>query len=139
MSFATKADRDAVENEMPWSKRDVARTMYEFVNSVAERHGQRPGVSFQITSGPNDKAETLNWQEFRDKSVQVANLLRRLGIGENDVVAYLLPICNEAALTLIGGSIAGIANPINPLLEPDQIAAISVSYTHPTLPTIAKV
>jgi acyl-CoA synthetase (AMP-forming)/AMP-acid ligase II len=98
--------------------------MYEFVNSVAERHGQRPGVSFQITSGPNDKAETLNWQEFRDKSVQVANLLRRLGIGENDVVAYLLPICNEAALTLIGGSIAGIANPINPLLEPDQIAAI---------------
>ncbi len=124
MSFATKADRDAVENEMPWSKRDVARTMYEFVNSVAERHGQRPGVSFQITSGPNDKAETLNWQEFRDKSVQAANLLRRLGIGENDVVAYLLPICNEASLTLIGGSIAGIANPINPLLEPDQIAAI---------------
>ena len=124
MSFATKADRDAVENEMPWSKRDVSRTMYEFVNSVAERHGQRPGVSFQITSGPNDKAETLNWQGFRDKSVQAANLLRRLGIGENDVVAYLLPICNEAALTLIGGSIAGIANPINPLLEPDQIAAI---------------
>ena len=124
MSFATKADRDAVENEMPWSKRDVSRTMYEFVNSVAERHGQRPGVSFQITSGPNDKAETLNWQGFRDKSVQAANLLRRLGIGEDDVVAYLLPICNEAALTLIGGSIAGIANPINPLLEPDQIAAI---------------
>ena len=124
MSFATKADRDAVENEMPWSKRDVSRTMYEFVNSVAERHGQRPGVSFQITSGPNDKAETLNWQGFRDKSVQAANLLRRLGIGENDVVAYLLPICNEASLTLIGGSIAGIANPINPLLEPDQIAAI---------------
>jgi len=124
MSFATKADRDAVENEMPWSKRDVSRTMYEFVNSVAERHGQRPGVSFQITSGPNDKAETLNWQGFRDKSVQAANLLRRLGIGENDVVAYLLPICNEAALTLIGGSIAGIANPINPLLELDQIAAI---------------
>ena len=124
MSFATKADRDAVENEMPWAKRDVSRTMYEFVNSVAERHGQRPGVSFQITSGPNDKAETLNWQEFRDKAVQTANLLRRLGIGENDVVAYLLPICNEAALTLTGGSIAGIANPINPLLEPDQIAAI---------------
>jgi acyl-CoA synthetase (AMP-forming)/AMP-acid ligase II len=47
-----------------------------------------------------------------------------LGIGETDVVAYLLPICNEAALTLIGGSISGIANPINPLLEPDQIAAI---------------
>jgi acyl-CoA synthetase (AMP-forming)/AMP-acid ligase II len=124
MSFATKADRDAVENEMPWVERDVPKTMYEFINSVAQRHGQRPGVSFQITSGPKDNAETLSWQEFRDKSVQAANMFRRLGIGETDVVAYLLPICNEAALTLIGGSISGIANPINPLLEPDQIAAI---------------
>ena len=42
MSFATKADRDAVENEMPWVERDVPKTMYEFINSVAQRHGQRP-------------------------------------------------------------------------------------------------
>ena len=124
MSFATKADRDIVENEMPWEERDVPKTMYGFINSVAQRHGHRPGVSFQLTSGPKDKAETLSWKDFRDKSVQAANMFRRLGIGETDVVAYLLPICNEAALTLIGGSIAGIANPINPLLEPDQIAAI---------------
>ena len=124
MGFATKADRDAVENEMPWAERDVPKTMYEFIDRVAVRHGARPGVSFQITSGQTDKAETLSWQEFRDKSVQAANLFRRLGVGENDVVAYLLPICNEAALTLVGGSIAGIANPINPLLDPDQIAAI---------------
>ena len=124
MGFATKADRDAVENEMPWAERDVPKTMYEFIDRVAVRHGARPGVSFQITSGQKDKAETLSWQEFRDKSVQAANLFRRLGVGENDVVAYLLPTCNEAALTLVGGSIAGIANPINPLLDPDQIAAI---------------
>jgi acyl-CoA synthetase (AMP-forming)/AMP-acid ligase II len=124
MSFATKADVDAVGNEMPWVERSVSKTMYEFINSVAKRHGKRSGISFQLTSGPKDKAETLSWQEFRDKSVQAANLFRQLGIGEKDVVAYLLPICNEAALTLIGGSIAGIANPINPLLEPEQIAAI---------------
>ncbi len=124
MSFATKAEVDAVGNEMPWAERDVSKTMYEFIDSVATRHGKRPGISFQITSGPKDKAETLSWQDFRDKSVQAANLFRSLGIGEKDVVAYLLPICNEAALTLIGGCIAGIANPINPLLEPEQIAAI---------------
>ncbi|MEM6727685.1 MAG: acyl-CoA synthetase, partial [Pseudomonadota bacterium] len=35
-----------------------------------------------------------------------------------------LPICPEAALTLVGGAIAGIANPVNPLLEAEQIAAI---------------
>ena len=124
MSFATKAEVDAVGNEMPWAERDVSKTMYEFIDSVATRHGKRPGISFQITSGPKDKAETLSWQDFRDKSVQAANLFRSLGIGEKDVVAYLLPICNEASLTLIGVCIAGIANPINPLLEPEQIAAI---------------
>ena len=64
MSFATKAEVDAVGNEMPWAERDVSKTMYEFIDSVATRHGKRPGISFQITSGPKDKAETLSWQDF---------------------------------------------------------------------------
>ena len=124
MGFATKADLDAVVAESAWDDRPKAKTLYEFVDNVSKEHGPRPGISFQITSSPKDKAETLSWKEFRDKSVQSANLFRRLGVGENDVVAYMLPVCNEAALTLIGGGIAGIANPINPLLEADQIAAI---------------
>jgi acyl-CoA synthetase (AMP-forming)/AMP-acid ligase II len=55
---------------------------------------------------------------------QAANLFHDLGIGEGDAVAYLLPNCNEAVFTLLGGGVAGIANPINPLLEPEKIAAI---------------
>jgi acyl-coenzyme A synthetase/AMP-(fatty) acid ligase len=39
-------------------------------------------------------------------------------------VAYLLPNCTEAVLTYVGGQVAGIVNPINPLLEPEQIAGI---------------
>ena len=35
-----------------------------------------------------------------------------------------LPNCTETLLTIFGGAIAGIINPINPLLEPEQIAAI---------------
>ncbi|HAV09799.1 MAG TPA: acyl-CoA synthetase, partial [Rhodobacteraceae bacterium] len=53
-----------------------------------------------------------------------ANLFRSLGVGEGDVVAMILPNCTEAVLTLLGGSVAGIVNPINPLLEPEQIGAI---------------
>ncbi|MEL6689469.1 MAG: acyl-CoA synthetase [Pseudomonadota bacterium] len=124
MRFATIEARDAIEAEASWAERERPITMYDFVDEVATKHGQRPGISFQITSGPKDKAVTLSWQQFRDQSVQVANLLRSLGIGPDDAVAYMLPICPEAALTLIGGAIAGIANPVNPLLEADQIAAI---------------
>ena len=40
------------------------------------------------------------------------------------MVAYVLPNCNETLVTLMGGAVAGIVNPINPLLEPEQIASI---------------
>ena len=124
MAFTNVADRNEIENEMPWEARETPTTMFDFINSTADRFGSRPGISFQITSGPKDKAETLTWQQFRDQSVQAANLFRSLGVGPTDAVAYMLPICTEAAVTLIGGAIAGIANPVNPLLDAEQIAAI---------------
>ena len=40
------------------------------------------------------------------------------------MVALVLPNCLETAVATIGGMIAGIVNPINPLLEPEQISAI---------------
>jgi fatty-acyl-CoA synthase len=40
------------------------------------------------------------------------------------VVSFLLPLLPEAFMTLFGAEAAGIANPVNPLLEPHQIAEI---------------
>ncbi len=122
--FASIEDRNAVEAEIPWEERDVPVSIYGVLKRTAERFPDRKAVSFQITSGPQDKAETVTWQQFHDRATQAANLFRSLGIGEKDVVAYLLPNCNETLYALIGGATAGIVNPINPLLEPEQIAAI---------------
>ncbi|MEM7295778.1 MAG: acyl-CoA synthetase [Pseudomonadota bacterium] len=124
MPFTSVADRDAIQDQMPWEARDMPATLYQLLTRARENYGDRPGISFQILSGPRDKAETLSWADIHAKSTQAANLFRRLGVGETDAVAYLLPICNEAALTLFGGAVAGIANPINPLLEAEQIGAI---------------
>lgn len=124
MSFATVADRDAIDNEMPWEERDVPSTMYQFLSEARDNHGSRPALSFQLFSTPGAMAETFTWSELHARTTQAANLFRSLGVGEGDVVAYLLPNCNETVFTLLGGMIAGIANPINPLLEPDQISAI---------------
>lgn len=124
MSFASCAHRDEIEAEMPWEERDVSTTLYEFLTRVKDKFPDRPASSYQITSGPKDKAETLTWQQLHTKSVQAANLFRGLGIGEKDVVAYVLPNAHETLITLLGGAIAGIVNPINPLLEPDQISSI---------------
>jgi len=123
-TFATVADRDAIQSAMPWDRRDLPRTMYQFLSAAKDRHGNRPALSFQIFSGPQDKAETLTWTDLHRRVTQAANLFRKLGVGEGDVVAYVLPNSVETAVTLLGGMVAGVVNPINPLLEPEQISAI---------------
>jgi fatty-acyl-CoA synthase len=122
--FANLADVKAIEAEMPWEARGMARTMHEFLGRAKAAHGTRPAISYQILSGPKEKSETLTWNGLHAKVTQAANLFRSLGIGETDVVAYVLPNSLETAVTLLGGAVAGIVNPINPLLEAEQISAI---------------
>ncbi|MDD9921104.1 MAG: acyl-CoA synthetase [Boseongicola sp.] len=122
--FSSMEARNAIEQAMPWEQRPVAKSVYDMLTRTKDRHGDRPAVSYQILSGPKDKAETMSWNTLHGKVTQAANLFRKLGIGEKDVVAYLLPNANETVITLLGGCVAGIANPINPLLEPEQIGAI---------------
>jgi fatty-acyl-CoA synthase len=122
--FTSQNDVQAIEAEMSWEARDVARTMHEFLQRQAEANPSRPALSYQILSGPGDKALTLNWSELLGEVRQAANLFRSLGVGPKDAVAFLLPNALETAVVLLGGMVAGIANPINPLQEPEQISAI---------------
>ena len=123
-TFATAADLKAIEAEMPWTDRGQARSMYDFLRRAKTAHGARPAVSYQLLSGPATKKVTLTWAELHAKVTQAANLFRSLGVGEKDVVAFILPNAVETVVTLLGGAVAGIVNPINPLLEPDKISAI---------------
>lgn len=122
--FATVADRDAIEAEKPWEKRGTAPSVYQLLARTAQQNRGGKALSFQLLSGPADPAETLTWGELQAQATQTANMLRALGVGEKDVVAYILPNCNETVLTLLGGMTAGIVNPINPLLDAEQISAI---------------
>ncbi|MFO1201722.1 MAG: acyl-CoA synthetase [Tabrizicola sp.] len=122
--FATAADLKAIEAEKPWADRGQARSMYEFLTRAKSAHGARPAISYQLLSGPETKKVTLTWAELHAKVTQAANLFRSLGVGEKDVVAFIMPNAMETAITLLGGAVAGIVNPINPLLEPEKISAI---------------
>ncbi len=124
MTFGSLQDSLDLTNEMPWEARDVPTTVYEMLANTAAKFPDRSAISYQLESGPTDKAETLTWREVHEKVCQIANLLRDLKVGEGDVVALVMPNTTETALALIAGMVAGIANPINPLLEPEQIGAI---------------
>ncbi|MEM9852127.1 MAG: AMP-binding protein, partial [Pseudomonadota bacterium] len=109
---------------MPAAKRTSAKTVYQQLEETTAKHGSRPAVSFQLFSEDGAKATTLSWTDIKGKITQCANLFRSLGVGNDDVVAYLLPTTHETVITMMGGMTAGIVAPINPTLKPDQIAAL---------------
>lgn len=124
--FESISDRNTAEAEAPWPEvaARLPQTPYGLLERAAQRFPERPAISFQITSGPKDRAETLRWQDLHGRVTQAANLFRSLGIGAGDTVAYVLPNCNETAIALLGGMTAGVVNPINPLLDHGTISAI---------------
>lgn len=124
MPYATVADRDAIVNEMPWEDRKLPVTTFARLTETAASFPDRKAVTFQMFSDPKAPCETLSWTELHQQTAQVANMFRDLGVGETDVVAYLLPNATETILTYLGGQVAGIVNPINPLLDAEQIGAI---------------
>lgn len=122
--FIDLAARDAVQNEMAYTDRHLPQTIYSFLTSVRDRFPDRPAISFQLFSDPNAPAKTLTWSDVHERVTETANLFRDLGIGPSDTIAYMLPNCLETPIVLLAGATAGIVNPINPLLDPEQIASI---------------
>ena len=122
--FASYENRNAIEAEMPYEARDLPKTLYGFVARTAARFPDRPAISFQLLAGPKDHSTTLTWSDFLNRVTETANLFRSLGVGPNDTVAYLLPNSIETPIVLVAGATAGIVNPINPLLDAEQIAGI---------------
>ncbi|MEO1549007.1 MAG: acyl-CoA synthetase [Pseudomonadota bacterium] len=124
MHVATYADKEAVEQQMSFAERLTARSLYQQLSQTTDAFADRPAMSFQIKSGPKDKAETLTWGEVKARTTAAANMFRAHGVGEGDVVAYVLPNCTEAPITLLAGATAGIVNPVNPLLDAETIGGI---------------
>ncbi|MFO1142459.1 MAG: acyl-CoA synthetase [Amaricoccus sp.] len=122
--IATLADKQAIEAEMPWQRRWTARTLYEQLVETAGRVPRRRAVTFQLKSGPRDRALSVTWAELLAEVTRAANLFRRLGIGPGNAVAYVLPNCLEAPVVLLAGATAGIVAPVNPLMSAEHMAGI---------------
>ena len=122
-SIASVADKHAIEAR-PIEDQWAVASVYALLCETARAHADRPAIAFQLRGGAGEPVTTLNWADFLGEVTRVANLLRSLGIGPADTVAYLLPNLPETAVALVAGMTAGIVAPINPLLEPEQISAI---------------
>ncbi len=123
MAVRTLADVAAIE-AIPLAERALPRSTFELIKESAERYGDRNAFRFIEKGLPDDPVRDMTYRELFAKSVQAANLFHELGVTPETSVSMLLPLTPETFVTLIGAETAGMANPINPLLEPPQIASL---------------
>jgi fatty-acyl-CoA synthase len=108
----------------PYDERVAAQSTYEALQLGAARNPDAPALQFLPNADPAEPPVTLSYRHFMAGVTQAANLFGQLGVGPDDVVSFLLPLLPESFMSLFGAQAAGIANPVNPLLEPVQIAEI---------------
>jgi fatty-acyl-CoA synthase len=108
----------------PYAERIAAQSTYEALQLGAAHDPAAPAIHFLQRCEPDETPLTISHAQFLAKITQTANLLADLGVGPRDVVSFMLPLMPQSFFTLFGAEAAGIANPVNPLLEPHQIAEI---------------
>jgi fatty-acyl-CoA synthase len=122
-AFTTDEDVRAFETT-PYSDRIAAASTFEALRLGAAHNPDAPAIQLLPNAEPTDTPIRISYRDFIALTTQAANMFHALGVGPNDVVSFLLPLLPEAFITLFGAEAAGIANPVNPLLEPYQIAEI---------------
>src|ERR1700760_2764709 len=121
--FADDAEVRTFE-QIPYADRIAAPSTYEAIKLGAAHYPDAPALQFLANAEPTDTPVVITYRHFIARVTQAANMFHALGVGSGDVVSFLLPLVPDAFVTLFGAEAAGIANPVNPLLEPHQIAEI---------------
>jgi fatty-acyl-CoA synthase len=122
-SLASAADIGAFER-VPYVERIAAASTFDAIKLGAAYNPDAPAIQFLPNASPEDTPMVITHRQFVARVTQAANMFHALGVGPSDVVSFLLPLLPESFLTLFGAEAAGIANPVNPLLEAHQIAEI---------------
>lgn len=118
----TPADLAAVE-AVPLARRALPASTYAAIEHGANQDLAKIGLQFFLQGPSFTDAVFYTYQDIMALLNQAANLFHDIGIRERDVVSLVLPNLPQTLFALWGAQATGIANPIDPGLEPAQIAA----------------
>ncbi|MFO1328405.1 MAG: acyl-CoA synthetase [Rubrivivax sp.] len=118
------ADIAAFEAQAPYEQRVAAQSTWQALQLGASIDPAAPAIVFLPEADPDGPQQTWSHAELQRRLVQAGNLFHSLGVGPGDVVSFLLPLLPQSFLVLYGAQIVGVANPVNPLLAPHQLAEI---------------
>ena len=137
--FTIRNLEDIAEIEkVPLSERVKGSSTYELIERGAAINPGATAISFMLTGDDYDKPQQITYAQLLGRIRQTANMLTDLGVGPKDVVTYLLPNLPQTHFVLWGAEAAGIANPINPMLEPGTIRDICVAARTKVLVTLGE-
>ena len=123
--FAIRNIHDVAEIEkVPLENRLGPKNTYDLIAQGAEIDPDAVAISFLKDGNSFQSPQQITYGQFMGKIRQTANMLADMGVGPKDVVTYLLPNIPQTHYVLWGGETAGIANPINPMLEAVTIREI---------------
>ena len=129
--LATDEAVRAIER-VPYADRIAAESTFDAIKLGAARNPDAPALQLLPNADPADTPLVISHRDFIARVTQAANMFHVLGAGKDDVISFMLPLVPDAFVTLFGAEAAGIANPVNPLLEPHQIAEI-LEAAHTTI------
>ena len=117
------ADVIAIE-KTPFEQAVSTSSTFEMIHSAARQNEDRTAIIFLPTGKLDEDVVRVSYRELITRITQTANMFHRLGIGPSDTVSYLLPNLLETQYVLWGAQATGIVNPINFLLQSDQVAEL---------------
>jgi fatty-acyl-CoA synthase len=133
---ASLADIEALEAR-PLTEAMPAHSTYDLLRLACARHPERTALRFVLGGDPNAPDHSLSYHGLFARVTQAANAFHRAGIRAGDAVTLMLPNLPETHYALLGAQAAGIASPVNPMLEVEHIAGIIDATCARALVTLA--
>jgi fatty-acyl-CoA synthase len=134
--IASMADVLALESEHAGP---LPSSTYDMIGAAARAYPQAPALSFFLRVEDHQQPQVWSYETLFSRITATANFLHELGVGRDDVVAFVLPNLPQTHLAIWGSQAAGIAFAINPLLEPAAIAELLDAGEAKVLITLAPV
>jgi fatty-acyl-CoA synthase len=123
--------------QTPWQQQLPARSTYELLLRACGSHPERTALRFVLTGAPDAPEISIDYRTLQEQVTRTANAFHGAGIAPGQAVTLLLPNLPETHYALLGAQAAGIASPVNPMLDVEHIASIVNATEASALVTVA--
>lgn len=114
----TAAIKDVEAKGLP----ELPGSTFALLERSARLYEARTALTFFRAAADHRDPDRYSYRDLLRAVTRTANLFDSLGLGAGDVIAIVLPNLPETHFALWGAQVAGLALPINPMLETPAIA-----------------